>query len=151
VFFKKADDSSYLLFRKVTQLIDIISLDYMKLNFTNREVVASSLILTLLENSEIISINNSSIITSKQIQKFTSSNNRPEVVILCSTFNDFLFQSFNFKLEDLDSSLKFVQKYIAFLGEAVVDIPLTVQMAPEDDTEINNVSFILFLFIYFNF
>lgn len=140
IFFKKADDSSYLLYRKVTQLVDLISLDYTKLKFTNREIVASALILTLLENCEIISLNSRIEFDSKFIKKMAFSNKKSEIVLLCSTFNDFLFQSFNFKLEDLDSSLKYVQNYLGFLADAVVDIPLTVQMAAEDDTEINNVS-----------
>lgn len=146
LFFKKADDKSYLVFRKLTQIIDLISLDFYRLQYSNREIVASVLILTLLESIGSIHMSTFNIIHNIE-SKFNvfkiksileDLSTKEEERILINTFIDFLFQSFNYQLEDIDKTLQYVSDFFFFIKDVNIDIPITVQMAPEEDTDINN-------------
>jgi len=67
-------------------------------------------------------------------------------------FLDFLNQSFNFEIDEITYSLIYVSKFFTFIPKCVYEIPITVQMAAEDDVEINNVSFINynnFIFLFY--
>lgn len=161
IFFKKADDKSYLLFRKITQLVDFLSLDYNRLSFSNREILASALLLCLLENCSLFAIMNykshftisdyedlskktDDLVYNLEEGKYNSLISLyhipPHTVqAFIETFNNFLHQSFNFELVEINKAFFYVSQHLGFLNETVVEIPITVQMAPEDDLDINNV------------
>jgi hypothetical protein len=151
IFYKKADDTSYLLFRKITQIIDLICLDYDKLKYNNRDLVAGCILLTILESLNILNLNDNQKIFFEisDIQEIYDTSSNPYAKIIIDCYLNFLHQSFNFDINQIAESLVFISKFFSFIKECVVDIPITVQMAPEDDLEINNVNFLIFILISF--
>ena len=63
---------------------------------------------------------------------------------IMSIFTEFIKQSFNYSLDDIVESIIYCSQYSNFLIKTTNDLPLCIQMAPEDDTEINNVSYSLY-------
>lgn len=68
---------------------------------------------------------------------------------IISIFTEFVRQSFNYSLDDIVESIIFCSQYSSFLNKTTNDLPLCIQMAADDDVEINNVS--LKLIINFSF
>ena len=152
LFFKKTDDKSYYLFKKISQLIDLISLDFIFVFICKRKLVAISILICILENN--FSINEGDIETDNlEISNFNDEEFLINVILkgndnidlrgFISIFIDFLNQSFNMKIEELLSDLPKITKYIGFLKKISVDLPITIQMASDDDEMINNVSFFI--------
>lgn len=147
IYFKKADDHSYRIYRQISQIIDLITLDINHTRHDNRKLIASCLFLSLEINSGINDFSkqyeienkenmaNEKINFSKDYYKSyfqDNSNQRIEIYL------DFLRQSFNFQLEDILDALVYMSKFIQMYNKADYELPLCIQYAAEDDEQINN-------------
>ncbi len=63
---------------------------------------------------------------------------------IISVYTEFVKQSYNYSLEDIVESIIYCSQYLHFLNKTTNDLPLCIQMASEDDAEINNVSYIIY-------
>lgn len=126
LYFKQADDKSYHHYRQITQLVDLISLDMRHLVFDNRQIIAGCILLVLYKSLDINPSESQQLIEEESLVK--------------STFKDFLHKSFNYTMEEIQESFEYVLLYSELLQHVSIDLPLTIQMAAEDDVEINNVS-----------
>jgi len=150
IFYKKTDDKSYLLFRKITQIIDLICLDYNKLKYNNRDLVAGCVLLTILETLNLLNFyeNEHLFLEISEILNNYQNSTNPYIKVIIECYLSFLYQSFNFDINQITDALVYICKFFSFIKECNVDIPITVQMAPEDDLEINNVNFLIFHLIF---
>ena len=90
VFFKKKDNNSYLFYRQITQIVDLIYLDYSNLSYEKQYLIIGALFVILKNNYDKIR-NNTYV----------------------SVFEDFVKQSFGEDILDDNSftlSIKYVQK-----------------------------------------
>lgn len=170
MYFKKADDNSYSLYRKVCQYTDLIAMDYCLQFEDKRLLIASIMFIVIFENcfnlnlkcfeNEIksyennfsqIQINNSNDlelitenITKSKCEKTIRNNCQQDIFpSFFDVYKDFLVQSFNFRLQEILQTICLIIDLNDILNNYVTDIPLTVQMAAEDDSMINNVRIIL--------
>lgn len=163
MFFKKADDNSYSLYRKICQYVDLITLDYCLQFEDKRLLIASAMFIVIFENCFLLNLetfendirsyeNNFSHINNNELEvvaeNFTKNNtgkiiknsNQEDIFSnFFEVFKDFLIQSFNFHLYEILPTICLIVELHEILQLFVTDIPLTVQMAAEDDSLINNV------------
>jgi hypothetical protein len=120
ITFKKANEESYKIFREVTQLIDIIAMDYSYLCFSPRYLVASTIYLGLCLNILDSELNEEVILN--------TINSEKQFVIL---FKEFIKESMNFEYQEILHSIRFCSKYINLKFN--YDLPLSVQINPDID------------------
>ena len=83
-------------------------------------------------------------ITKSKCEKTIKNNCQQDIFpSFFDVYKDFLIQSFNFRLQEILQSVCLIIDLNDILHNYVTDIPLTVQMAAEDDSMINNVRIIL--------
>ena len=153
LYFKRADDTSYHLFRQITQLMDLISIDLSHLTFENRKIIAGCLFYCLIINcsncvnpnelnNEPCNICNNCEVRIQLTNENSNSlySNHHSNIIINNVFKDFLYQSFNFTLSDIKETLEYIWKFINYTEYICVELPLAVKYASEDDSQINNVS-----------
>jgi hypothetical protein len=144
IYFKKADEKSYIYYRQATQLIDTFLTDCNHLKFKTRHLIASVILIIICIYYEIPYFINS----------FASQNNfrldenfyldfyynMPEFeLIINQVFGEFLNQSFNITFEDIIPALVYCSNYIFF--DFSYDLPLIIQMKNE---QFENVNFVIF-------
>lgn len=112
-------------------------LDIRHLVLDNRAVIASLILYVILNQLQILPNENSTLLDYINPDNYEDQTAEKEFFEL---YKDFLFQSFNYLYEDITESLDYTSQYIQFLNKTVLDLPLAIQMAPEDDPDINNVS-----------
>lgn len=162
--FKYPDDKSYIYYRQISQLVDIIILDIKHYTFENRAIIASLLLIVIIYNYNKSNIEfNSKINSNINIKEliYDLHNFCKEDIVwdnldkntnnyykqLLNIYLDFLYKSFNYKINDIEECLIYVATFYLFLNSITLDLPLTMQMASEDNTDINNVS--ISILIYF--
>lgn len=126
-------------------MLDLVVLDIRHLVLDNRAVIASLILYILLNQLQMFPTENYT--DSLVLLNYINPDNHKDQTIekeFFELYKDFLFQSFNYLYEDITESLDYTSQYNKFLGKVVLDLPLAIQMAPEDDVEINNVSKHLF-------
>jgi hypothetical protein len=132
IYFKKTDETSYQIYREITQLIDVIVLDYLSLRYHSRYIVASCIFLTLCMNLEIIYFTKAERNAYTFDEEFyinllneaEDSSNR----YLVDIYSSFLHQSFNMSFEDILETVVYCSKFIHF--EFTYDLPLVMQTNP---------------------
>lgn len=118
IYFKKSNDLSYKLFRKTTQIIDLIVLDHNYYIFNYRLIIASIIFLLIAQHYNVISsdlnklsdLNYLNVICFKQIN------------VIREVFGEFLMQSFSFKFQEIFFSIIYVSKFLNF--EFSYELPL---------------------------
>ena len=124
LYFKKPNDNSYNNFRKITQLIDIMELDFNSYNYEPRILVAISFFIILCNKYNLNYDFNKKKFDKNKIQ------NLSELII--DIYSKFIAQSFDFGFnnEMLQKGIKyFYNNYINF--EFTFDLPLIYQVHPE--------------------
>jgi hypothetical protein len=127
IYFKKTDEKSYQIYREVTQLIDVITLDYASLKYNSRYIVASCIFLVLCINFEVVYFTKNEMNAYQFDEEFyISLLNEPETQhrYLIDIYSSFLHQSFNISFEDILATLVFCSKFIHF--EFNYDLPLVM-------------------------
>ena len=124
LYFKKPNDNSYNNFRKITQLIDIMELDFNSYNYEPRILVAISFFIILCNKYNLRYDFNK--------KKFDKNKNPNLSELILDIYSKFIAQSFDFDFnnEMLQKGIKyFYNNYIKF--EFTFDLPLIYQVHPE--------------------
>ena len=124
LYFKKPNDNSYNNFRKITQLIDIMELDFNSYNYEPRILVAISFFIILCNKYNLNYDFNK--------KKFDKNKNPNLSELIIDIYSKFIAQSFDFGFnnEMLQKGIKyFYNNYINF--EFTFDLPLIYQVHPE--------------------
>ena len=132
LFFKKSDDKSYYNFRKISQIVDLIAIDYYALNLEKRFLIAGAIFDVICINYNIeFDLNENKIIN------FNEKNN-----VIIEIFKDFLQQSFdlNFDDEKIKNIFEFCYKLKYFSFN--FDLPLIYQVEQNDVENDNYEDFI---------
>ena len=118
LYYKKPNDNSYYNFRRISQLIDIMTLDYYSYNFEQRILIAASFFILLCYNYKL----------KYNFNKKKFENNSPLSNLLFEIYNKFITQSFdyNFLDEKLQKAIKYCYNYIDF--PFIYDLPLFYQI-----------------------
>jgi hypothetical protein len=114
------------MFREVTQLMDIISMDFNSIVFNPRYIVASVMFTTLCLNLLDISINENILIETFQSDK-----------IFANLFKEFIKESMNIEYNEILSTIRFCSKYLNL--KFIYDLPLSVQINPDID-DVNKIN-----------
>jgi len=133
IYFKKADEKSYLYYRQATQLIDAFITDFNHINFQIRHLVASVILIIICIFYEVpYFIQGSHLNNFKFDEVFYNElfYNMPEYEnIINHVFGEFLNQSFNITYDEIIPALVYSSKYIFF--EFSYDLPLIIQLRNE--------------------
>ena len=132
LFFKKSDDKSYYNFRKISQIIDLIAIDYYSLKLEKRFLIAGAIFDVICINYNIeYDLNENKIIN------YNEKNN-----VIIEIFKDFLQQSFdlNFDDEKIKNVFEFCYKFKYFSFN--FDLPLIYQVEQNDVENDNYEDFI---------
>ena len=124
LYFKKPNDNSYNNFRKITQLIDIMELDFHSYNYEPRILVAISFFIILC--------NKYNLIYDFTKKKFERNKNPDLSELIFDIYTKFISQSFDFDFnnENLQKGIKYYyNNFINF--EFIFDLPLIYQVHPE--------------------
>lgn len=136
IYFKKADEKSYTIYRQITQLIDLYTVDYNSLKLHSRYLVAASIFLVLCVNYEVdvflkeninkFDFNNEFFINFINEKRSSVDDDEPGVIIF-NIYSDFLQQSFNLNFDDsnLIECLVYGSKFLNF--EYNFNLPLVLQ------------------------
>jgi hypothetical protein len=118
LYYKKPNDNSYYNFRKISQLIDIMTLDFYSYNFEPRKLIAASFFILLCHNYKL-----NYNFTKRKINNNTILSN-----LLFNLYNKFITQSFdyNFNDERIQKAIKYCYNYINF--PFIFDLPLLYQV-----------------------
>ena len=122
LYFKKPNDNSYYNFRKICQLIDIMTLDYYSYNYDPRLLIAAGIFIILCNKYKMKYNFN--------YKKFDSDSKLCE--LLLEIYIKFIIQSFdyNFNSDDLQKAINyFYTNYINM--ESDFDLPLFYQIHPD--------------------
>jgi hypothetical protein len=144
IYFKKADEKSYIYYRQATQLIDAFLTDFDHVKFQTRHLIASVIFIIVCIFYEIpYFVSNSA---NQNNFKFDENfymelfYNMPEYeIIINQVFGEFLNQSFNISFEDIIPALIYASNYIFF--DFAFDLPLIIQLKNE---QFENVSLLNF-------
>lgn len=133
IFFKKADEKSYIYYRQATQLIDAFLTDCNYLKFPTRNLIASVIFIIICIFHEIpyfisnANQNNFNFDVNFYMELFY---NMPEYeLIINQVFGEFLNQSFNIGFDDIIPALVYASRYIFF--DFSFDLPLIIQLKNE--------------------
>ena len=132
LFFKKSDDKSYYNFRKISQIVDLIAIDYFSLNLEKRFLIAGAIFDVICINYNIeFDLNENKIIN------FNEKNN-----VIIEIFKDFLQQSFDLSFDDekIKNVFEFCYKFKFFSFN--FDLPLIYQVEQNDVENDNYEDFI---------
>ena len=118
LYYKKPNDNSYYNFRKISQLIDIMTLDFYSYNFEPRILIAASFFILICHNYKLNynfakkKIDNKSILTD----------------LLFNLYDKFITQSFDYNFDDdrIQKAIKYCYNYINF--PFIFDLPLLYQV-----------------------
>lgn len=145
IFFKKADEKSYIYYRQATQLIDAFLTDFNHVKYPTRHLIASVILIIICIYYEIpYFVSNSSQNNFNFDENFYMElfYNMPEYeVIINQVFGEFLNQSFNIGFEDIIPALVYASRYIFF--DFSFDLPLIIQLKNE---QFENVKIKFFLY-----
>jgi len=144
IYFKKADEKSYIYYRQATQLIDAFLTDFDHVKFQTRHLIASVIFIIVCIFYEIpyfvsnaANQNNFKFDENFYMELFY---NMPEYEIITNqVFGEFLNQSFNISFEDIIPALIYASNYIFF--DFSFDLPLIIQLKNE---QFENVSLLNF-------
>jgi hypothetical protein len=132
IYFKKTDELCYQVYREVTQMIDLLTLNVATLRYNTRHLVASCIFIVLCMNFEVAYFTRSEMNAYQFDEEFyynlineTDSPHR----YLVEIYSSFLHQSFNFTFEDIIYTLTYCSKYMQF--EFIYDLPMVMQSNPE--------------------
>ena len=138
IYFKKADEKSYIYYRQATQLIDALLTDYNHLKLQQRHLIAAVIFIVISlfyefpfftqEQFPTISFNEDFFIQLYKSKEFG--------IIINQVFGEFLSQSFNFTFEDIIPACVYCSNYVFF--EFTFDLPLIIQLKNE---QFENVKF----------
>jgi hypothetical protein len=126
ISYKKTTEESYKIYREITQLIDIIAMDYYSICFSPRYIVASTIFLSLCLNLLDSDINGEIIVQTLYADKQ-----------FVNLFKEFLKESMNLEYEDILPAIQYCSKYINL--KFTYDLPLSVQINPGID-EVNKIN-----------
>ena len=118
LYYKKPNDNSYYNFRKITQLIDIMTLDYYSYNFEPRILISACFFIVLCYNYKL----KYNFVT-KKIENNSNLSN-----LLFYLYEKFITQSFDYSFYDekIQKAIKYCYKYMDF--PFVFDLPLLYQV-----------------------
>lgn len=146
IYFKKADEKSYIYYRQATQLIDAFLTDFNHIRFQTRHLIASVILIIICIFYEIpyfiskVNLDNFKFDESFYMELFY---NMPEYeIIINQVFGEFLNQSFNVTYEDIIPALIYASNFIFF--DFSFDLPLIIQLKNE---QFENVRFFVFIFL----
>lgn len=133
IYFKKQNDKAYCNYRRIYQLIDLISLDFNNYTFDKRGIVAACFFecITFEYNLDYCYEKNKLHSKKKEKEKnFTE--------IIQKLFNLFLEQSFDFSFDDklVQSCIKYVMKFRDFSFS--YNMPLIYKVGQKIDEDIEN-------------
>ena len=118
LYYKKPNDNSYYNFRKITQLIDIMVLDYSSYSLEPRKLIAASFFILICHNYKL---------------KYNFEQKKMEIStplsdLLFDIYDKFLTQSFdfNFNDENIQDAIKYCYNFINF--HFIYDLPLLYQV-----------------------
>lgn len=125
LYFKKSDDKSYYNFRKVTELIDLISLDYHSLGYTQRFLVGGSIFTVMCLNYALE--------YNFDRKTFKEDNERSQTV--WDVFCNFVSQSFDVDVNDEEffECMSYCYKFKQF--DFNYELPLIYQV---EENEVDN-------------
>ena len=121
LYYKRPNDNSYMNFRKICQLIDIMALDFHSYNYEPRILIASAFFIILCNKYNL----------KYNFNKKKFDNNSKINKVLLDIYSKFISQSFDFDFKDniLQKVIKyFYTNYIDF--EFTFDLPLFYQVNP---------------------
>jgi hypothetical protein len=128
--FKQPNESSYIRYREVFQIIDILLLDTDTMLYKSRPLIASLMYIVLGKHYSAFSLET-------VIECFPNSS---YFLLEHSSFNDlfvdFLSRSFNFKLLDLLPSIQFVSKF--FVVPVSIELPVAAKVNRENVLEVKH-------------
>ena len=118
LYYKKPNDNSYYNYRKITQLIDIMTMDFYFYNFEPRVLIAASFFILICYNYQL----RYNFIRKK------FENNTPLSNLLLDIYDKFLTQSFDYNFNDkqIQNAIKYCYNYISF--PFIFDLPLLYQI-----------------------
>ena len=124
LYYKKPNDNSYYDFRKISQLIDLMALDFNSYFYDQRVLIAISFFIILC-NKYNLKYNFAK-------KKFEKNNNSKLANLMMDIYTKFILQSFDydFNNDSLQKGIKyFYNNYINF--NFVFDLPLFYQVHPD--------------------
>ena len=118
LYYKKPNDISYYNFKKITQLIDIMTLDYYSYSFAPRILIATSFFILICINYKLK--------YNFELKKFE--NSTPLNDLLFEVYDKFLTQSFdlNFNDDNIQKAIKYCYNFMNF--HFIYDLPLLYQV-----------------------
>ena len=118
LYYKKPNDNSYYNFRKISQLIDIMTLDYYSYNFEPRRLIAACFFVLICYNYKF----------KYNFVKKKFENNTPLSNLFFNLYKKFITQSFDYNFDDekVQKSIKYTYNYINF--PFIYDLPLLYQV-----------------------
>ena len=124
LYYKKPNDNSYMNFRKICQLIDIMALDFHSYNYEPRILIAVSFFIILCNKYNL----------KYNFNKKKFDNNSKINKILLDIYSKFISQSFDFNFDFEDNNFQkvikyFYANYINF--KFTFDLPLFYQVNPD--------------------
>ncbi|MCQ2819673.1 MAG: hypothetical protein MJ252_20605 [archaeon] len=123
MFFKKSNDNSYYNFRRITQMLDLILLDFHSEKFKDRYLIAALIYVCLILNYNFeYDFENKKYFGAEE-EKFDAIN---------KVYSNFLNQSFDFELyeQELIDAITFCGKFKDF--DFSYDLPLLYQVEEND-------------------
>ena len=121
IYYKKSNDNSYYNYRKICQLVDIITLDYFSYNFESRVLLSVCLFIVICINYKLD-------------YNFKKKNFRQKTAFskyIFSVYNQFINQSFdyNFNDENFQKALYYCYQFKDF--NFTFELPLLYQIHQE--------------------
>ena len=118
LYYKKPNDNSYYNFRKISQLIDIMTLDFYSYNFEPRILIAACFFVLICYNYKF----------KYNFVKKKLENNTPLSNLLFDLYDKFITQSFdyNFNDQNVQKAIQYCYNYINF--PFIFDLPLLYQV-----------------------
>ena len=141
LFFKRQNEISFYNYRRIYQIIDLISLDYHNYKYDLRYLIAASFLISICLHYNLEYDFNKKILKKKN--SIIKNNNKKDIgKIMMNIYIQFIEQSFDYSFEDkkLSESIYYVYKFINF--KFSYDIPLIFQVHQEHINECSYEDFI---------
>ena len=141
LFFKRQNEISFYNYRRIYQIIDLISLDYHNYKYEIRYLIAASFLISICLHYNLEYDFNKKILKKKN--SIIKNNNKKDIgKIMMNIYIQFIEQSFDYSFEDkkLSESIYYVYKFINF--KFSYDIPLIFQVHQEHINECSYEDFI---------
>jgi hypothetical protein len=133
IYFKKQNEKAYSNYRRIYQLIDLISLDYNNYTYDKRGIIAGCFFECItFEYSLEYSFDKKKLWSKKKDNKL------PFIILVQKMYNLFLEQSFDFLFNDklIQTSIKYVLQFSKF--NFSYNIPLIYKAGQKLDEDIEN-------------